>query len=346
MVNVYYSKDINAESIRKVFLKALADMPKKIDEADKLAIKVHFGEKGNTRFVSPKNIAPVVEELKKVNDNMFLTDCNTLYAGMRLNATDHKRIAKEHGFEALELPIVIGDGEHGDEEVNVPVNKPIFETVKIGKEIAEADALVVVSHFKGHMLFGFGGAIKNLGMGCGSRAGKLEMHSKIKPSISKTCRKCGACIENCSVHAISFSGHDGIAEIDQSLCMGCAKCISSCKFGSVMIPWGGNTSEEAQERCSEYAYGAVLEKKCVYITFINNIAKDCDCAKDSPIIGEDVGLVASVDPVALDRAAYDLSFKMNEEDIFKNNTHRDGTHILDYSEEIGLGRQDYDLITL
>jgi len=344
MTNVYYSKDITPESIRGVFNKAMSEMSSPILCDDNLAVKVHFGEKGNTRFVSANNVKVITDELKKINDKSFLTDCNTLYVGMRLNATDHKKIAIEHGFDKLGLPIEIADGEFGDDESIIETKTPIFSSVKIGKKIAESDSMVVISHFKGHVLFGFGGAIKNLGMGCGSRAGKLSMHSKIKPSILKTCKKCGACISNCSVNAITFSGHDGIADIDQDICIGCAKCISACKFGSVKIPWGGNTSEEAQERCAEYALGATMNKKCVYITFINNIAKDCDCAKDSPIIGEDVGVVASIDPVAIDQASFDLVSKDNGEDIFLKNTRVDGTHIIDYSEEIGLGRKDYKLI--
>lgn len=346
MVNVYYSEKITRESIGEVFRNALSDMPKKIGKDDHVAIKVHFGEKGNTRFVSPKNIEPIVEELKKINDDMFLTDANTLYVGMRLNATDHKRIAKEHGFDSLGVPIVIADGEHGDEEEVITVDCPVLKTVKIAKAIADADAMVTVSHFKGHILFGFGAAIKNLGMGCGSRAGKLEMHSKIKPSIHSTCKKCGACIQNCSVNAISFTGKGGIAQIDQDICIGCAKCISACKFHSVAIPWGGNTSEEAQERCAEYALGATKGKKNVYITFINNIAKDCDCGKDSPIIGDDVGVVASTDPVAIDLAAFDLIQKQHGREIFKEATGQDGTMILDHSEKIGLGKKEYNLIRL
>lgn len=344
MVNVYYSKEISEESIRTVFEHALKDMPKKIEKDDKVAIKVHFGEKGNTRFVSPKNIKPVLDSI--TNDNMFLTDANTLYVGMRLNATDHTKIAKEHGFGSLGIPIVIADGEHGDEEKVIKVDCPVLKTVKIAKAIADADAMVTISHFKGHCLFGFGAAIKNLGMGCGSRAGKLEMHSKIKPSINATCKKCGACIKNCSVNAISFSGKDGIAKIDHNICIGCAKCISACKFHSVAIPWGGNTSEEAQERCAEYALGAAKDKKCVYITFINNIAKDCDCAKDTAIIGEDVGIVASIDPVAADIAAFDLIRKQHGREIFKEATGLDGTRIFEHGEKIGLGKRDYKLIHL
>lgn len=347
MANVYYSREMTKDSIQDLFKHALKDMPEQISDTDKVAVKVHFGEKGNTRFVSPKNIAPVLDILKQKCKDVFLTDANTLYVGMRLNATDHKKIANEHGFGELGVPIVIADGEHGDEEENVEVNCPILKKVKIAKAIADASAMVTISHFKGHCLFGFGAAIKNLGMGCGSRAGKLEMHSKIKPSINGgKCVSCGACIKNCSVNAISFSNIMKKAKIDKEKCIGCAKCISACKFHAVMIPWGGNTSEEAQERCAEYALGAVKNKKCVYITFINNIAKDCDCAKDTEIIGEDVGIVASIDPVAADTAAFDLIVEQHGREIFKEATGLDGTHIFEHGERIGLGKRSYKLVKL
>lgn len=347
MANVYYSEKISLDSIKNIFLKALEDMPQKINKKDYLAIKVHFGEKGNTRFVSPKYIMPIVSELKNINENMFLTDANTLYTGMRLNATDHKKIAKEHGFEEIGIPIVIADGELGEDEEIIEVNCPVLKEVKIAKEIAKADAMVTISHFKGHVIFGFGGAIKNLGMGCGSRAGKLEMHSKLKPSIiTQKCTSCGMCIKNCSVNAISISKETGKALIDSNKCMGCAKCISVCKFHSVNIPWSGNSSEESQERCAEYALGAFKNKKNIFITFLNNITQDCDCAKDSAIIGEDVGIVASIDPVSIDMAAYDLIHKHHGKDIFKIATSRNGLHIIDHSKEIGLGNKDYNLIRI
>ena len=342
--NVYFSERIDSRSIEDVFERALRD-DVKIGRESRVAVKVHFGEKGNTRFVSPGNLQPIIGSLRKINGNFFLTDANTLYRGMRLNATDHLKIAKEHGFDRLKTKIIIADGEKGDEEVNVEIGKTIFSKVKIAKAVAESDVLIAVSHFKGHMLFSFGGAIKNIGMGCGSRAGKLEMHSKIKPSVSVNCVECGRCIEHCPVGAISDEG--GKTRIDQEKCIGCAGCIAVCESEAIDIPWHGATSRECMERCVEYAFGAVREKERLFVTFIHRITSDCDCMPDSRLIGDDVGIVSSTDPVACDQAAYDLVLKKhNGRDIFKETHGMDGRHQLAYAERIGLGKRAYTLIEL
>jgi hypothetical protein len=270
--------------------------------------------------------------------NYFITDSNTLYKGSRVDNEGHLKIAKEHGFDVLGKLIISG----GEKEI--PINKKIFSKVKIGKEIAEADSLLVISHFRGHVIFGFGGAIKNVGMGSGSRAGKLEMHSKLKPSINANCIACNRCVENCPADAIKIV--NGKAKIDNEKCIGCAECISTCQSGAVNVPWAGAASSEVRKRCAEYAFGTVKGKKCVYITFIERITEHCDCISDTPIIGKDVGIVASIDPVAIDKAAYDLTFKKHGKDIFRGASGQDGTDIFDYSEEIGLGKKDYELVKI
>ena len=342
-VNVYFASEFSANSIRALFERAYRDMPEKLSDGDRVAMKVHFGEKGNTRFVSPQYIRPIIAELKKYTSDYFLTDSNTLYRGSRLTTSDHIKQAHEHGFGALDTRIIIADGETGSEEITIPINKHIFSNVKIAKQIAISDALVVISHFKGHLLFGFGGAIKNIGMGGGSRAGKLEMHSKIKPSVGKGCTGCGNCVEHCPADAITMNGDKAV--IDEELCIGCAQCISVCDYDAIQVPWHGARGREVRQRCAEYAYGALLGKKKIFITFINNITKDCDCLADTRLIGKDVGIVASIDPVACDRAAFDLVYQNHgNKDIFKEVTNVDGTQILDYAEEIGLGTQSYGLI--
>ncbi len=342
--NVYFSERFDAGAIAALFASALKDGVR-IEKDSRVAVKVHFGEKGNTGFVSPERLRPIIASLQKINRRYFLTDANTLYRGMRLNAADHLRIAKEHGFGALATEIVIADGEQGADDAEVEIGKKIFSSVKIARGIAEADAVIAVSHFKGHILFGFGGAIKNIGMGCGSRAGKLEMHSKIKPSVSAACIECGACIESCPAGAIS--DEDGKTRIDHEKCIGCAGCIAVCGSEAIEIPWHGATSRECMERCAEYAFGALKGKQCLFLTFINRITSDCDCMPDSRVIGEDVGVAASVDPVACDRAAYDLVLKKHGgRDIFKEATGVDGRHILDYAEQIGLGAKGYRLVRI
>ncbi len=343
---VYFSEKIDESGIRQVFKMALSDMKYHLGPDERVAVKVHFGEKGNSRFVSADRVKMIVDELKKTNaKDIFLTDANTLYMGMRGNATNHLKVAEEHGFMKVGVPVRIADGEHGDREEKVRVDLPTFKEVMIAQDIAKSSAIAVISHFKGHMLFGFGGALKNLGMGSGSRAGKLQMHSKIHPTINDSCVGCGLCVEACAAEAITIKGKK--ASIEKDLCTGCAKCIATCPNQAVNIPWHGATTDEAQERCAEYALGAALGKKCIYITFINNITKDCDCMKDTKIIGHDVGVVASVDPVAVDSAAYDLVIaKHGKKDIFMDAGNPDGTHILDYSEEIGLGKRAYELVRI
>jgi uncharacterized protein len=344
-VPVYFSEKFNADKISRLFERALADTGGRIGKKDRIAVKLHFGEEGNTRFVSPENLRPILACLAKHNSNHFLTDANALYRGMRHNATDHLKIVQKHGFDKLGLPVVIADGERGEEEIEIDIPGKIFPKVRIARHIAEAGALVVVSHFKGHMLFGFGGAIKNLGMGCGSRAGKLAMHAAVKPSINDNCTVCGKCSEVCPADAILLS--EDKATIDPDLCEGCATCIAVCEFDAVEIPWMALASSAVMERTAEYALGALSGKPCVCVTFINNLAKDCDCMADSELIGSDVGIVTSVDPVACEQAAFDLvRAKHGDVDIFKKATRIDGTHLLGYAESIGLGRRDYELVRL
>ncbi len=343
---VYYSSRIDSEMIRGVFERALADIKAQWAENDEVAIKVHFGEKGNTRYVPPEHIRPIIDTLRPLKGKIFLTDANTLYRGMRLNASDHLQIAKEHGFGVLGTKILIADGQTGEEEEIVKIPGRIFSEVKIAAGIARAKALIAVSHFKGHILFGFGGAIKNLGMGCGSRAGKLEMHSKIKPYVNAECISCGQCVENCPADAITMPEGEK-AHIDPGRCIGCAECIAVCGSDAVEIPWHGATSLEVMERCAEYALGASRGRICVCVNFVNHITKDCDCMPDSEVIGKDVGIVASTDPVACDQASFDLVMKTHRGlDIFRKATGVDGTHITRYGAAIGLGDDRYTLVEL
>ena len=341
--NVYFTKKFDIESISNLFKKLLLEQ--KIEDNKQIALKVHFGEKGNSRFVKPEQIKPIVELLKSISSNLFVTDTNTLYRGMRTNSTDHIQIAKDHGFGELNIPIIIADGELGADEVEISVNLKNFKTVKIGKKIVESDVIVYISHFKGHVLFGFGGAIKNASMGTGSRAGKLAMHSKIMPSVmTEKCTGCHICEKNCDVEGIIVDKIDEKAIINEN-CIGCAKCIAVCPQNAILIPWHGAVPNNAMERGAEYALGALKGKQNYFVTFINNISKDCDCMADTEIIGEDVGIVASLDPLAADKAAYDLTIKKNGKDIFKEKT-RDGTSIFDYGQEIGLGEKEYNLVDI
>lgn len=339
---VYFTREINEKGMKNLFQSVWNESS--FDADDRVCVKTHFGERGNTGFPKPNLTKQATDIIKEKCKDIFVTDTNTLYVGMRTNAADHVQIAKEHGFDVLDVPIIIADGHFGDEEEDVEVNLSHFSHVKIGKEIVDSDSMLVVSHFKGHMIFGFGGAVKNLGMGCGSRAGKLAMHSKMNPSIGDACIGCGKCISKCQVQAIEMN--DTKAFISDK-CVGCAGCIPVCPVKAIQIPWGGATPVEVQERCAEYSYGAVKDKKVIYVTIINQITKLCDCAPDSDIIGNDVGIVAGTDPVACDQACYDLVKERHEgKDIFMDAGNPDGKHILDYSEKVGLGKKKYELMDL
>ncbi len=343
MPNVFFSAVIDASTIGEAFEAACRCPDGQIRAGSRVAVKVHFGEATNTRFIPPLQIRPVIESLKRRTPDVFLTDTNTLYRGQRMNATDHRKLALAHGFGDLGVPVVIADGEIGEEEVVITVNRPIFASIRIARAIAEADTVIAVSHFKGHALFGFGGAVKNIGMGCGSRAGKLAMHTRLGLSVGKGCTACGACIEQCAAGAIAIRGERAV--IDEHRCLHCAACIAVCDQKAIKIPWGSATGQQVQERCAEYAYGALFGKQRVFLTFINNVSRDCDCRPDTPLIGSDIGLVASTDPVACDQAAYDLFVEKNGS-ILERETGADGRPILDYAERIGLGKRDYRLIHL
>ena len=333
---IYFSREISKDAIDKLFSRL--DEGKAV--SGKTVIKTHFGEKGQSRFVHPDFVREITRIVGGKTDDFFLSDTNTLYRGMRINATKHKEIAVEHGFDFA--PIIIGDGEEGNEEYLVKINKKHFDKVHLGKMYEDIDSMVVVSHFKGHVLFGFGGALKNLSMGCASRAGKLAMHSKVSPHVGDGCTKCGVCVDKCPADAIDII--DEGAYIDNDGCIGCAECIAICPVGAIKVPFGGASSFEAMERGAEYAYGAVQNKSCVYFTFINNITRHCDCLSDSEIIGKDIGIIAGTDPVAMDKAAYDLLLEHHDgKDVFQDAGNPDGTRIIDYSGELGFGSKEYEI---
>jgi len=279
-----------------------------LSENDLTAIKLHFGEKGNTTFLNPVFAGRVVEEVKKAGAKPFLTDTNTLYAGERANSIDHIQTALEHGFSyaTVKAPIIIADGITSKNTIEVEIGKKHFQKVKIASDIYYANSMIVLSHFKGHEMAGFGGAIKNLAMGCASAAGKQQQHSTVKPRVSSKCVGCTTCIKWCPKQAISI--REKKAEIDHDVCIGCGECISSCPSRVISPQWDTNM-DMFIERLTEYALGAVTHKenKIGYINFVMNVTPECDCAgwSDAPLV-PDVGILASLDPVAIDKASFDL----------------------------------------
>ena len=323
---VFFSKDIE---------KILA----KIDFSElgkKVAIKVHFGEKGCNTYIKPELVRKVYEKVKSFGKEATLVECNVLYKGSRTNRAEHLKTAREHGFD---LPIEILDGEFGKDQVEI-------NGCQIGKGVENFDSLLVLTHFKGHMMAGFGGALKNLGMGLGSRAGKLDMHSTVRPSVDREkCVGCGVCVKNCNAEAIFFEA--GKAKIDEEKCEGCAMCISVCESGAVSVPWGGGTPERLQKKIAQYS-AAILSRfpETIFINVLQNITPECDCMGilQKPMM-KDVGIIFSDDIVAIDQASFDLANKFSDGQFAKINS-IDKDHQIQSAAELNLGSVDYDLVEI
>lgn len=302
-------------------------------------LKVHFGEKGNTTFIGAQNFEGVIEYLREKQVQSSFIETNALYRGERTTRTTHIAIAKEHGF--TQIPIIIADGEHGEEYEEVEINQKHFRTCKIGREIARQKQMIVISHFKGHMLAGFGGAIKQLAMGCAARGGKLEQHAHAIPLINPfSCKKCRTCVPHCPAEAIQIGW---LPRINTKKCIGCASCIAICPFGAISLnPLRASFSTTFYEKLAEYALAAHKGKSNIYLSFALNITKNCDCngRPMKPVTG-DLGVLASTDPVALDQACLDLLDQRNGKKVFSR-----GRHALAYGQKIGLGRTTYQLHTL
>jgi hypothetical protein len=352
---VYFIKVDDADGLetRKEKLCRLLDKSSLLDfigKSERVALKIHFGEEGNTGFVRPEYVREVCQRIIKKQALPVLSDTNTLYRGKRLTAEEHSRLAYEHGFtkEATGAALIIADDSKDGGTTDVEINQKFIRVAKVATFFCRADAIVGIAHFKGHMMTGFGGALKNLGMGCASRDGKLAQHSDISPFvIVDTCTGCGSCENVCPAHAISII--DKKSHLDPEKCIGCASCIAACKYNSIEVNWesGGST---IQEKMVEYAKSVLKgkERKAAFINFCVKITKECDClAKDDPKISPDVGILASVDPVSIDKASYDLIVKACGRDVFRQeHPKRDGLKQLHHAAEIGLGSLEYELITV
>ncbi|MCL2484761.1 MAG: DUF362 domain-containing protein [Endomicrobia bacterium] len=326
-----------------------------------IAIKIHFGEDGNKGYIKPEYVAPVVKIAREKTAFPFLTDCSTIYVGKRSDAYHHLLLANKHGFtiESCGCPIIIGDGLKGNDKQDVKVNLKHFKNVSIGRDIIQSDSYIFMSHFKGHEISGFGGAIKNVGMGCANKEGKYAMHNSAKPIVKASkCTACGICVKNCYQQALSLAPvviarkdnvltkqSKGKIVMDKNKCVGCGQCIVSCAFGVFDLKWDEDP-KIVQEKIVEYTAGVLKNKKASYINFLNHISKDCDCfsIKNPPLM-EDVGIVAGDDPVAVDQASYDLVNKAYGKNFFKKvHPNIDPEIQLEYAEKIGLGSRDYELI--
>lgn len=345
----YYSnskKDNLSVKIKKLFDKAgFKDF---IGENSLTAIKLHFGERGNITYLHPVNVRQVVDKVKECGGKPFLTDTNTLYSGSRTNSIDHIQSAIENGFaySVVGAPIIIADGLYSKNSVDVPVHLKHFEEVKIGGEIYHADSMIVLSHFKGHGMAGFGGALKNLAMGCATAPGKQMQHSDVLPTVkADDCIGCRRCFSNCRVKAIEMI--DKVAVINHDICYGCGECVTLCPTRAIDVEWESE-SDVFVEKMAEYAFGAVQNKKgkVGYITFVSNITPLCDCVGYSgKPVAHDIGVLASFDPVALEQACLDLVIEQVGHDPFQEiHHHVRAERIIEYAEEIGMGSRQYQLI--
>ncbi|MGB9720120.1 MAG: DUF362 domain-containing protein [bacterium] len=300
-----------------------------IDNNAIVAVKTHFGEDGNINYVSPLYVRKVVDAIKKSNARPFLTDTTTLYSGRRFKGDTHIELAKEHGFDFA--PIVIGDGIYGDEYIEL-------NGAKIAGVFRRIDTIFCISHFKGHLLTGFGAALKNLGMGCASKGGKLHLHSHSRPFVDKEkCNFCLKCYDYCAYSAIEKEKK--YVQINHNKCTGCAGCMSICPQRAIKFSWSA-VSDEVQKGIAEYSASLIRNKKVFYLNFLTNITPDCDCLHNAePAICPDIGILAGFDPVAVDQASYDMA----KEHIDKVRPDIDSQIQLFYGEKFKAGERSYEI---
>jgi uncharacterized protein len=368
MPSTVYFADMRAGSRENLFdkllrLLELAGVEGIAARGDLVAIKVHFGEKGGHAYIRPTFARRVVDRLKELGARPFLTDSCTLYPGERKEAVSALACAIENGFAyaVAGAPLVMCDGLRGHDSRRIAIDGEILSSVDIANGILEADALVALSHFKCHELTGFGGALKNLGMGCSSREGKLEQHSNVAPVVAeKFCTACADCLKACVHDAIRFI--EGKARIDAAACAGCGRCISECEQTAIRVQW----NEEVplvMKKMAEYAKGALhgKEGKMLFINFVTQVSPSCDCYghSDAPIVA-DQGIVVSTDPVAADQACADLvnqapglpgtALTTGHEpggDKFRGvHPQIDWEITLQHAERLGLGSRSYELVRL
>lgn len=339
--------DVLADKARAV-LRATG-FASRLESSDFTALKIHFGEKGNTGHIKPAWLTGLVEDIRAAAPRLFLTDTNTLYVGSRSNSIEHIRLAWSHGFrpDILDVPVIIADGLIGNDRRETKGQAGHVATARLASGILGADALLALSHVTGHVQTGIGAAIKNLGMGCASRAGKLDQHSVAHPRVlAKACRDCGLCYEHCAHGALERV--EGRARIDDARCVGCGECLVVCKHGAIKVRWDGDV-RRIQEKVAEYA---LLVKrrfgpKLACLSFLLQVSRDCDCmARAQAGIVEDIGICGSTDPVAVDRASADLVLERAGEDPFRRGYDVDWSFQLSHGQSIGLGSNEYKRIDL
>jgi uncharacterized Fe-S center protein len=337
-----------AEKAKKVYL--ATGLNARIAEDEFAALKIHFGESGNTGYIKPGWLTGLIWEVRTKTKHAFLTDSNTLYVGNRSNSIDHLRLAWSHGFtpEVTGVPVIIADGLIGRDKQEPKSAQARTASSKIASAILDADVLIGLTHVTGHVQTGLGAAIKNIGMGCASRAGKLDQHSVTHPRVSaKQCRNCSVCMAFCPEAAIVQA--EGHVVIEPAKCVGCGECLVVCKYGAIKMKWDED-SLRLQEKMAEYALRVLahFKGKAAFVSFLIQVTKDCDCmARNQKRIVEDVGILASLDPVAVDQAAADLLVaRGGGKDPLRAGYPLDWSGQLAHGERIGLGARTYELVEL
>lgn len=334
-----------------------------------VAVKMHFGELGNLSFLRPNYARAIVDVVKELGGVPFLTDCNTLYPGSRKNAIEHLYCAWENGFTPMTVgcPVIIGDGLKGTDDIEVPVEGGEYiDKAMIGRAVMDADVFISLSHFKGHETTGFGGAIKNIGMGCGSRAGKKAQHMNGQPEIDhELCRGCRACLRECANDGLSFDESTRKMSINTQNCVGCGRCIGACNFDAIAFANYAAT-KDLNCRMAEYTKAVIQNRPNFHVSLIVDVSPNCDChaENDAPIL-PNIGMFASFDPLALDQACVDACLKatplpnsqlaeaMEKEDFCDHHDHFENTTpnseyktCLAHAEKIGLGTRDYEIVVV
>lgn len=334
-----------------------------------VAVKMHFGELGNLSFLRPNYARAIVDVVKELGGVPFLTDCNTLYPGSRKNAIEHLYCAWENGFTPMTVgcPVIIGDGLKGTDDIEVPVEGGEYiDKAMIGRAVMDADVFISLSHFKGHETTGFGGAIKNIGMGCGSRAGKKAQHMNGQPEIDpELCRGCRACMKECANDGLSFDESTRKMSINTQNCVGCGRCIGACNFDAIAFANYAAT-KDLNCRMAEYTKAVIQNRPNFHVSLIVDVSPNCDChaENDAPIL-PNIGMFASFDPLALDQTCVDACLKatplpnsqlaeaMEKEDFCDHHDHFENTTpnseyktCLAHAEKIGLGTRDYEIVVV
>ncbi len=365
--NVYFV-DFRAQSSKRNLLSKLemlfasAGLSSVVRTGDLCAIKVHFGELGNDAFLSPVYARKASDAVRAAGGKPFFADTNTLYSGSRHNAVGHLETAALHGYlpPVCGAPCIIADGLKGRDWREVELGAKWYKSVKIASGFADADSMVVLTHFKGHEMAGFGGAIKNLAMGCAPAAGKKEQHSVRFFVRSEKCVACGECVEVCPAGAARLEG--SAASIDKEACIGCGECASRCQAKAISMDWATEIVPFT-ERLTEYALGAVKDKagRVLYLNFVKDVVPECDCNpfSDAPLVA-DIGVLASTDPVAIDQASLDLVTAApsaagsategragpGDDKFAILHPETRGQVQLEYGEKIGLGSRAYELVKI